>query len=77
MKDLIDETKGQIIYWQQRLAELYKTCSHNWIKRGDSLVCSNCRTNAGWWCPKSPERLCQYEINSEYCIYCGMPDERK
>jgi hypothetical protein len=36
----------------------------------------------GWFCPKSPDGLCEYEqINGRYndddCIYCHMPYERK
>jgi hypothetical protein len=36
----------------------------------------------GWDCPKSPTKHCEYPINGtgderEYCIHCGLPEERK
>ena len=42
-------------------------------------VCSICRKNFGWYCPKSPDKLCDYDPpgNPDNCNFCHEPDERK
>lgn len=42
-------------------------------------VCTICRKNFGWYCPTSPDKLCNYDPpgNSDDCNYCHQPDERK
>lgn len=30
-----------------------------------------------WSCPWSPDRRCRYDDSEDYCVYCGLPDERK
>ena len=42
-----------------------------------SAVCEICGEDLGWWCEKSPIKVCVFDGNSEYCIYCGGPQERK
>ena len=42
-------------------------------------ICPICRHVFGWWCPNSPDHLCDYEPpgNPDNCNYCHEPDERK
>lgn len=63
------------------------------IKDGDSARCLYCGTYMGWWCPESPTNLCDYfhtttvieygreisdeRYDSDDCIYCHQPEERK
>ena len=39
--------------------------------------CAVCGKDFGWWCPKSPDHLCHYEVGIYGCKYCGMLEERK
>lgn len=45
-------------------------------------ACWICGKEFGWYCPDSPDHICDYggpdwELHSEYCIYCHQPEERK
>jgi len=46
-----------------------------------SAICKGCDTHFGWFCPNSPDHICNYKHESGrydgICRYCGMPDERK
>ena len=46
-------------------------------KGHSSAVCMICKKRFGWWCSKSSDHLCRYLPGSEWCKYCGDPDERK
>lgn len=44
--------------------------------------CAICTAELGWWCPSSPNHLCDYnqedgEYNPDQCRFCGQPEERK
>jgi hypothetical protein len=44
--------------------------------------CAICNENFGWYCPKSPTNVCNYEledgtINGDHCKHCDDPYERK
>jgi hypothetical protein len=50
--------------------------------RSDGAHCEGCGRDFGWYCPDSPKHICDYEyepgrFNSDDCIHCHMPDERK
>lgn len=50
--------------------------------RSDGAKCAGCGIDLGWFCPVSPVHYCDYEqadgtYDSDSCIHCGMPDERK
>ena len=40
-------------------------------------ICEVCEKDFGWYCPDSSDHYCHYEEDSECCIYCGQPEERK
>lgn len=48
-------------------------------KTGSFAMCPVCRKDFGWWCPKSPDNLCNYDPpgHLDSCQYCGDPEERK
>ena len=62
---------------------VYLVCDHvEIIERNESAVCKACGDNLGWYCPDSPNHLCDYDqgdetYNPDHCRYCGQPDERK
>jgi hypothetical protein len=81
-KIVAKETEAQRATQEAR--QLRLSCSHSFIKRGDSAICEVCRVDGGWWCPSSPSHCCEYEEQTEgaphaeeSCIHCGEPDERK
>jgi hypothetical protein len=45
--------------------------------------CIGCGYGTGWFCPSSPDHMCDYtdpdepERYREECQFCGMPEERK
>ena len=49
--------------------------------------CIICNNDLGWYCPKSPDHLCNYYgihgdnnypyLDEDDCIYCHEPEERK
>lgn len=48
----------------------------------ETSACWICGKEFGWYCPDSPDHICDYggpdwELHSEYCIYCHQPEERK
>jgi hypothetical protein len=50
--------------------------------RSDSAYCAACGLDMGWYCPVSLTHICDYEqedgtFDSDHCIHCHMPDERK
>jgi hypothetical protein len=50
--------------------------------RSDGANCEGCGLGMGWYCPKSPTHICDYQqedgsYDSDHCIHCHMPDERK
>lgn len=46
--------------------------------RSDGAWCESCGLDMGWYCPKSPDHICQYEKgDSDCCDFCEMPSERK
>lgn len=47
-----------------------------WFCKG--MGCVVCGMRMGWYCPKSPDRVCHYDtINEDHCDFCGQPKERK
>jgi hypothetical protein len=45
----------------------------------ESGACWICGKEFGWYCPDSPNHICEYsqEYYQEGCIYCDQPEERK
>lgn len=43
----------------------------------DSVYCKKCKTDLGWKCPVSSDKVCHYKNGQENCIFCGEPNERK
>ena len=40
--------------------------------------CSKCTWRSyHWYCHTSPTKMCRYDDDSEYCVHCHMPSERK
>ena len=66
-----------------KLQDVIYSCPHdNVVERHDSLYCTVCDKCFGWYCPTSPDHLCDYEqedgtYNNDICRYCGQPEERK
>lgn len=81
LKADIDSTKRKIHTLQGELGILMRICEsqgHKPVQNDDSCVCLICGENLGWWCDKSPIHRCLYNKDgSEYCVYCGEPEERK
>jgi hypothetical protein len=92
-KDLTNEELHERI---KRVKKLIKTChntlnnlihecgerGHVFVKRHDSIICKICGFDCGWWCPESPNHICNYEhedgcYDEDSCKYCGEPLERK
>ena len=73
----IETCKKGIAEFNNELIDLVQNCPHEIIRSHDSAICRICDTDFGWWCPKSPDHLCEYEKGSEWCIWCGEPTERK
>jgi hypothetical protein len=47
--------------------------------RDDEFDAIEFSPKVGWACETSPTKFCEYDYqeNSEYCIHCGLPYERK
>ena len=39
--------------------------------------CAICGGDLGWYCPVNPKGYCEYNNDSENCIFCHQPDGRK
>lgn len=46
-------------------------------QKSSGAYCTLCGKDLGWACLNSPVGYCEYDGHSEYCKYCGDPDERK
>jgi hypothetical protein len=85
LKRSIQEQKDKITEAQIRHGELCRKCretKHSWVKVHDAVMCEICGEHGGWWCPDSEDHHCNYEqadgtFDSDNCIHCGAPDERK
>ena len=66
--------KGRILYSPAQGKVVW---THEGQEDDDCCFCSCaiCGEDFGWWCPKSPNHICEYKYGG--CIYCGEPDERK
>lgn len=64
---------------KERLVPAAKhNCEEHIIRYHESAYCFRCKSQLGWWCPTSPNNLCEYsDPTSEGCIHCGEPEERK
>lgn len=82
-KDLIARTRKQIKDSQIELNVLIAGCDmHQIIEVYDSARCDVCGTHFGWFCPESPNGVCDYDqpdgsYDEDNCIHCGNPEERK
>jgi len=82
---LIRQIKGgrpdiTAIYLIPKFIKDYHTCKARKIdnpKDCNYANCEICIKNLGWYCEKSPSLCCEYDHDSEYCIYCEEPSERK
>lgn len=60
-------------------------CMSSIKKVHDSAKCDVCGKDYGWWCPDSPNHVCDYEHKDKHgtyddeddCKYCHSPEERK
>lgn len=52
--------KLQLIRTGKKIADIKDACRHIIVDRHDSAWCEDCETHFGWWCPDSPDHLCQY-----------------
>lgn len=45
--------------------QLEKECKHEYVIETDyeSAVCEICGKDLGWWCPESPNHVCEYYGN--------------
>ena len=89
LKTEIDYKKSLLAAGQCALSELMKRCreaGHVYVKMGmedcPSATCDICGHDGGWWCPESPDGLCDYSqedgsYDEDQCRYCGQPEERK
>lgn len=85
LKKSIQALKDEIKFAQVKLGLLCQQCrntKHSWVRHHDSVICEICNEHGGWWCPDSEDHHCDYEqpdgtFNSDHCIHCGAPDERK
>ena len=83
LKKQIEKLRAEIAEKEIALEDLISSCEHEHIKKNyDSAECNTCGEDFGWWCPKSPDHICDYEKeDGEYdwdsCRYCGHPEERK
>lgn len=82
--------RKQIMALQKELQQLLDNCKHNfepytpynpkdeWFSSGTQ--CTECGKHGGWYCHTSPTKLCEYDYSdhmNDYCIHCGLSDERK
>ena len=65
------------------MVELGSSCKHpvlkilKWDEDTGIVHCAICNHDFGWWCPESKDHYCHYDEHGEYCIYCGVSEERK
>ena len=65
-----------------KIRVLKRECTHEIINQNDYAVCNECGEDFGWYCPDSPNHICEYEqedgtYDEDSCRYCGQPEERK
>lgn len=78
LKAQIATAREKVKQEQQYLRNLLAQCKcDNIVESDESAYCDTCGKHFGWYCPDSPSHFCQIDENSEYCIYCGNPEERK
>lgn len=94
LKEKIQTSRAILKEAQSNFDKLVHTCSH-YVKpiknyresESNSVKCEICGEYLGWYCPESPNHVCDYEhydeemggryIDEDSCIYCGHPEERK
>lgn len=83
-KTRIYEIKLEINKLNAQLKELKHDCKcyEHIINKNDCAVCDVCGEYFGWWCPESPDHVCDYNqkdgsYDEDNCRYCGDPEERK
>jgi len=82
LKDDIATVKYKLRVLECRLGELTYRCTHHIVECGSSAKCVVCEQDFGWWCPDNPSHICDYEqpdgrYDSDQCVHCGQPNERK
>lgn len=91
----VKETNLSITAMEKALCKVKNACVHFNVPIGDwewsewqntwtmdcGVKCVICGESTGaWYCPDSPNHLCEYEPEDracDFCIHCGLPDERK
>lgn len=66
---IIPAHQDEHAWWWNTYSEEWTLCT--------SAKCCMCNEIFGWYCLKSPTKICEYERRSENCIHCHEPDERK
>lgn len=72
--------KGRVLYSpaQEKVVWTHEGLADDWNDGCYNASCAICGQDFGWWCPKSPNHICEYEGHGHYgCKFCGEPDERK
>lgn len=73
------QRRAQLISKHQHAIDvLIEKCPHDdLVTRCEAVECVGCGQMLGWTCSKSPVGYCEYRGESEYCRWCGEPEERK
>lgn len=74
----IEKARQNLLKAQSEYNRLLVGHKHVMMRYDDHARCEICNAYLGWWCEKSPTKLCAYnDAGDEYCIHCGDPEERK
>lgn len=52
--------KSRLASTAKKIADIQSGCRHIVVDRNGTAYCEDCETHFGWWCPDSPDHLCQY-----------------
>ena len=79
--------KGYLIYSRResKIVQTYETRQKGEKKLDPNdedvgVSCQDCGYDFGWYCSKNPNNIyCEYtdKYNTDICVHCGQPDERK
>ena len=83
LRNDIREAKHELNVGKLKLSGLLQRChKHVAEKHHDGATCAVCTLDLGWWCPDSPDHVCDYSqpdgsYDEDQCRFCGDPEERK
>ena len=81
----IKEARDNLLFAKKKVLNLEALCQKNGhavvSRSSGGAFCLVCGVSLGWYCPKSPTKVCNYDYEKDplgdCCIYCGLPEERK